>query len=99
MPGMKITVDSAMRARDVSRPRPEHEAAAEQSTGGPSARPRPPQPGPSRSAPSRARLPEASGPPAASRAAASTSAPQATPLAPVSPPATFRAPASRGDTP
>ena len=29
MPGMKITLGSAMRARDVSRPRPEHEAAAE----------------------------------------------------------------------
>ena len=29
MPGMKITLDAAMRARDVSRPRPEHEAAAD----------------------------------------------------------------------
>ena len=29
MPGMKITLNAAMRARDVSRPRPEHEAAAE----------------------------------------------------------------------
>ncbi len=29
MPGMKITLSAAMRARDVSRPRPEHEAAAE----------------------------------------------------------------------
>jgi len=29
MPGMKVTVDAAMRARDVSRPRPHHEAAAE----------------------------------------------------------------------
>jgi hypothetical protein len=28
MPGMKITVDAAMRVRDVSRPRPDHEAAA-----------------------------------------------------------------------
>src|SRR5438128_8712189 len=28
MPGMRVTLDSAMRARDVSRPRPEHEAAA-----------------------------------------------------------------------
>jgi len=28
MPGMKITLDAAMRVRDVSRPRPEHEAAA-----------------------------------------------------------------------
>jgi hypothetical protein len=30
MPGMKVTVDTAMRARDVSRPRPEHEALAEE---------------------------------------------------------------------
>jgi len=29
MPGMKVTVDAAMRARDVSRPEPHHEAAAE----------------------------------------------------------------------
>jgi translation initiation factor IF-2 len=28
MPGMKITVDAAMRVRDVSQPRPDHEAAA-----------------------------------------------------------------------
>jgi len=28
MRGMKITVDAAMRARDVSRPRPEHEELA-----------------------------------------------------------------------
>ena len=28
MPAMKITVDAAMRVRDVSRPRPDHEAAA-----------------------------------------------------------------------
>ena len=28
MAGMKITLDSAMRARDVSRPRADHEAAA-----------------------------------------------------------------------
>jgi hypothetical protein len=27
MPGMRVTVDAAMRARDVSRPHPEHEAA------------------------------------------------------------------------
>jgi hypothetical protein len=31
MRGMKITVDAAMRARDVSRPRPEHEAVARES--------------------------------------------------------------------
>src|ERR1035438_10698997 len=28
MPGMKITLDAAMRVRDVSQPRPDHEAAA-----------------------------------------------------------------------
>jgi hypothetical protein len=31
MRGMKITVDAAMRARDVSRPRPEHEEMARES--------------------------------------------------------------------
>src|SRR6185312_1659325 len=30
MPSMKVTVSSAMRARDVSRPQPHHEAAAEE---------------------------------------------------------------------
>jgi hypothetical protein len=29
MPGMKVTLDAAMRARDVSRPHAEHEALAE----------------------------------------------------------------------
>ena len=29
MAGMKVTLSAAMRARDVSRPRPEHEEAAE----------------------------------------------------------------------
>lgn len=29
MPGMKVTVDAAMRARDVSRPHAEHEALAD----------------------------------------------------------------------
>jgi hypothetical protein len=29
MPGMKVTLDAAMRARDVSRPHAEHEAAAD----------------------------------------------------------------------
>ena len=38
MPGMKVTVSAAMRARDVSRPQPHHEAAAEQNS--PPARPR-----------------------------------------------------------
>ena len=48
MPGMKITLNAAMRARDVSRPRPEQEAAAEQAANDqPSARPRPPRPEPS----------------------------------------------------
>ena len=30
MPSMKVTVSAAMRARDVSRPQPQHEAAAEE---------------------------------------------------------------------
>ncbi len=30
MPGMKVTVDAAMRARDVSRPHAEHEALADE---------------------------------------------------------------------
>ncbi len=30
MPSMKVTVNAAMRARDVSRPQPQHEAAAEE---------------------------------------------------------------------
>jgi len=38
MPGMKVTVSAAMRARDVSRPQPHHEAAAEQDS--PPVRPR-----------------------------------------------------------
>ena len=66
MPGMKITLNAAMRARDVSRPRPEQEAAAEQAANDlPSARPRPPRPEPSRSAPSPA-APVRTRPPAAS---------------------------------
>jgi hypothetical protein len=32
MPGMKVTVSAAMRARDVSRPQPQHQAAAEQNS-------------------------------------------------------------------
>ena len=51
MPGMKVTLDAAMRARDVSRPHAEHEALAHESepeSGGtreqaPRARPRPPE--------------------------------------------------------
>jgi hypothetical protein len=35
MRGMKITVDAAMRARDVSRPRPEHEELARQNEAAP----------------------------------------------------------------
>ena len=31
MPGMKVTLDAAMRARDVSRPHAEHEALADAS--------------------------------------------------------------------
>jgi hypothetical protein len=62
MPGMKITLSAAMRARDVSRPQPEHQAAAELSNeGSASVRPRPPQAGASRSAP------EHTSPPAPSR--------------------------------
>ena len=45
MPGMKITLDAAMRARDVSRPRPEQEAAAEQSANDLPCRPAAPAPG------------------------------------------------------
>ena len=58
MPGMKITLNAAMRARDVSRPRPEHEAAAEQSADAAApARPRPahqPVPRPASADPCRA---------------------------------------------
>ena len=70
MPGMKITLNAAMRARDVSRPRPEHEEAAELSNAAVTSRSGPPRPEPSRAAPPRA--PEASLParPAAPRAAA-----------------------------
>ena len=39
MPGMKVTVSAAMRARDVSRPQPRHEAAAEEAAA--AARPAP----------------------------------------------------------
>jgi hypothetical protein len=35
MRGMKVTVDAAMRARDVSRPRADHEEAARASEPGP----------------------------------------------------------------
>ena len=41
MPSMKVTVSAAMRARDVSRPQPHHEAAAEQDVA--AARPASPQ--------------------------------------------------------
>jgi hypothetical protein len=47
MRGMKITVDAAMRARDVSRPRAEHEALArenENETAAGSSRTEPPGP-------------------------------------------------------
>ena len=33
MPSMKVTVSGAMRARDVSRPQPHHEATAEEDAG------------------------------------------------------------------
>jgi hypothetical protein len=98
MPGMKITLSAAMRARDVSRPRPEHEAAAELSNAGStSARSGSPHPEPSPAAPPRA--PEASLParPAAPRAAAPSPAASQTTAAPATPsPAT---PAGRTPAP
>ena len=39
MPGLRVTIDAAMRARDVSRPHPEHHAAAAQDGGATSAVP------------------------------------------------------------
>ena len=46
MPGMKVTLSAAMRARDVSRPRAEHEEAAGQADGPrPDAPPPPADPG------------------------------------------------------
>jgi hypothetical protein len=39
MPGLRVTIDAAMRARDVSRPHPEHDAAAAQHGGATSAVP------------------------------------------------------------
>ncbi len=42
MAGMKITLSSAMRARDVSRPQPDHDAAAQAADAAePAARPAP----------------------------------------------------------
>jgi hypothetical protein len=41
MRGMKITVDAAMRARDVSRPRAENEALAQAGEAGEAADPKP----------------------------------------------------------
>jgi hypothetical protein len=85
MPGMKITLNAAMRARDVSRPRPENEAAAELSNASGASRSGPPRPEPSRAAPPRA--PEASLPtrPAAPRAAAPSPATSQTTTAPATP--------------
>ncbi len=40
MPGMKVTLSAAMRARDVSRPAPEHEQAAERAAESGGDRPR-----------------------------------------------------------
>jgi hypothetical protein len=109
MPGMKITLDSAMRARDVSRPRPEHEAAAELINEGTSARPRPPHAEGSRSAPVRTGAPETSrpGPPAprmapgAARSAATSesttaSVPSSRRGAPAQPPSAAAQPNSPG---
>jgi hypothetical protein len=58
MPGMKVTVDAAMRARDVSRPRPHHEAAAEQAPVERGRRPVEPRRPPAPPAPQSAELPE-----------------------------------------
>jgi len=44
MRGMKITVDAAMRARDVSRPRTEHEALAQAAEEADVADPKPAEP-------------------------------------------------------
>jgi hypothetical protein len=66
MPSMKVTVSAAMRARDVSRPQPHHEAAAEEDVA--AARPASPQrariplPPPRGTGPARSPLP--AGPPA-----------------------------------
>ena len=49
MAGMKITVDSAMRARDVSRPQAHHEDGAQRADETAVARPAPP--GPARAQP------------------------------------------------
>jgi hypothetical protein len=46
MRGMKITVDAAMRARDVSQPRADQEARAQVAEPEPPARPAPPHPKP-----------------------------------------------------
>src|SRR6266851_10429524 len=53
MAGMKITLDAAMRVRDVSRPRPDHEAAAQAQSASPPAQSARAQPasGPAPSAP------------------------------------------------
>jgi hypothetical protein len=53
MPGMKVTVSAAMRARDVSRPRPDHVAAAEENL----AAGRPAAPPVRRTGPGRASVP------------------------------------------
>jgi len=71
MRGMKVTVDAAMRARDVSRPRAEHEAMARQDEPGTS-RPTEEQAAPALPAGpavTRACAPPEDGPPAAADAA------------------------------
>jgi hypothetical protein len=65
MPGMKITLGTAMRVRDVSQPGPDHVAAAQaqaaraQAAQPDSARPPAPRPRPDAPAPARPAAPEA----------------------------------------
>jgi len=79
MAGMKITLDAAMRVRDVSRPRPDHEAAAQAQSASPPAQSAPAQPtsGPAPSAPAQSAAAQAR--PGPARAAAARAAPAALP--------------------
>src|SRR4030081_2343961 len=74
MAGMKITLDAALRVRDVSRPRPDHEAAAQAP---PASRPSQPASGPAPSAPAQPAAAQAR--PGPARAAAARAAPAALP--------------------
>src|SRR6266851_7631618 len=82
MAGMKITLDAAMRVRDVSRPRPDHEAAAQAQSASPPAQSARAQPasGPAPSAPAQpaaAQAQSAQARPGPARAAAARAAPAA----------------------